>query len=518
MTAPGAPVLELLQISKHFSGTDALMDVNLKIERPMIYGLVGQNGAGKSTLLKILVGDYQPSSGEIRLEGRKVEISNHRHGRALGIGIVYQEFSLLSNLSVAHNIVLGQEPMNGIRIDERRLVADAGGVLTRVHAQSIPLSRKVGDLSLSQRQLVEIAKVLTLRRPRLVIFDEPTAALGQADVENLFEVMRGLRDQGVTVLFVSHRYREVLTICEQVTVLRNGRVVAAMKCKETSLEHLVELTVGQKTETMFKRRSGGAAAGQVVLEAQALNVGARVRGIDMKLRRGEIVGLCGLLGSGQNELARALGGDAADVRGSLIVQGREVQLGSPRQALRFGIGLISESRQDEGLFPDLRVAANISVASLSRLLWSRVLPVLSRRKEERLTSAAATAVDLSAPSLDRLVSLLSGGNQQKSVLARWLMRRCDVLVMIEPTRGVDVGARLEIYREIERLAVGGTAVVVVSTDVPEIIGLADRLLTLSQGRVTAELDPRDVTEREVQLAMQGAGSRSVANEPQGACR
>ena len=512
---PGAPVLELHRISKHFSGTDALVDVTLKIERPMIYGIVGQNGAGKSTLLKILAGDYQASSGEIRLAGAKVEISNQRRALALGIGIVYQEFSLLRNLSVAHNIVLGQEPVNGMRIDERQLLADATVALTRVHARAIPLAQKVGDLTLSERQLVEIAKVLTLRQPRVLIFDEPTAALGHADVENLFEVMGRLRDEGVTILFVSHRYREVLSICEQVTVLRNGRVVAAMSCKETSLEQLVELTVGQKTETMFKRQSRGAGVGEVVLEAKALQVGARVRGVDMNVRRGEIVGLCGLLGSGQNELARALGGDAADVSGKIIFKGQEVLLGSPRQALRLGIAIISESRQDEGLFPDLRVAANISIASLSRVLWSMVVRVLSRRKEKRLTREAAAAVELSAAALERLVSLLSGGNQQKAMLARWMMRRCDVLVMIEPTRGVDVGARLEIYRQIEDLAAGGAAVVVVSTDVPEVMSLADRVLTLYQGRISGELDPQDVTERDVQLAMQGLRGRSVANEPQG---
>jgi ABC-type sugar transport system ATPase subunit len=511
----GAPALELLGISKHFSGTDALVDVTVKIERPMIYGIVGQNGAGKSTLLKILAGDYQPSSGEIRLDGAKLDISNQRHALSLGIGIVYQEFSLLPNLSVAHNIVLGQEPMNRMRIDERQLVSDATRALARAHAQSIPLTRKVADLTLSQRQLVEIAKVLTLRQPRVLIFDEPTAALGQADVENLFEVMGRLKDQGVTILFVSHRYREVLSICEQVSVLRNGRVVAAMNCKETTLEQLVELTVGRKTETTFKRRSRSAGVGEVLLEAEALHVGSRVRGVDMRARRGEILGLCGLLGSGQNELARALGGDAADVSGKLVFKGREVRLGSPRQALKLGIAIMSESRQDEGLFPDLRTAANISIASLRRVLWSTVLRVLSRRKEKSLTKDAAAAVHLSAGALDRLVGLLSGGNQQKALLARWMMRHCDLLVMIEPTRGVDVGARLEIYREIERLASSGTSVVVVSTDVPEVMSLADRVLTFYQGRVTAELHPEDVTEREVQLAMQGNEGGSAAKEPQG---
>lgn len=512
------PVLELLGISKHFSGTDALADVTLRIDRPMVYGIVGQNGAGKSTLLKILAGDYQPTGGEVRLDGQHLDISNQRRALALGIGIVYQEFSLLPNLSVAHNIVLGQEPMNGVRIDERRLLADAGDALARAHAHSIPLTRKVADLTLSQRQLVEIAKVLTLRQPRVLIFDEPTAALGHADVENLFKVIARLRDQGVTILFVSHRYREVLAICEQVSVLRNGRIVASMTCGETSLEHLVELTVGQKTEASFRRQSPSSGDGPVILEVEGLHVGARVRGVDLKVRSGEIVGLCGLLGSGQNELARALGGDAVDVKGRFALRGREVRLSSPRQALRLGIAIMSESRQDEGLFPDLRVSANISVASLWRVLWSRWAPVLSRRKEKTLTRDAATAVHLSADALDRLVSLLSGGNQQKALLARWMMRRCDLLVMIEPTRGVDVGARLEIYRQIERLAAGGTGVVVVSTDVPEVLSLADRVLTLYKGRVSAELVPQDVTERDVLLAMQGGADRTIEDEPQGTYR
>ena len=510
---PNTPVLEMVGISKHFTSTEALVDVTLQIERPMIYGLVGQNGAGKSTLLKILAGDYQPSSGEIRLEGHKVEISSPRRALALGIGIVYQEFSLLPNLSVAHNILLGQEPMNGLRINERRLMDDAGQALARIQAQSIPLTARVGDLPLSQRQLIEIAKVLALRQPRLLIFDEPTAALGQKDVDDLFQVMANLRDQGVTIVFVSHRYREVLEVCERVTVLRNGRVVAELDRPDTSLEHLVEMTVGAKTDTMFKRESRGKEVGDVVLETKGLSVGTRVHGVDLTVHRGEIVGLCGLLGSGQNELARAIGGDAADVSGKILVKGDEVQLRSPRRALALGIALISESRQDEGLFPDMRVAANISISSLQRVLWSPYVRILSRRKERRLTKEAGAAVEIAAAALQRQISVLSGGNQQKALLARWMMRRCEVLIMIEPTRGVDVGARLEIYRQIERLAAGGTAVVVVSTDVPEVMSLAERLITLYRGVVTEEFDPEHATEHQVSLAMQGGAAGPVENQP-----
>ena len=290
-------------MSKYFLGTNALVEVTLKIDRPMICGLIGQNGAGKSTLLKILSGDYKPSAGEIRIDGSKVEILNPRRALHLGIGIVYQEFSLLPNLSVADNISLGQEPTNGFRIDERSIFDEARIALARIQAEAIPLASKVADVSLAQRQIVEIAKVLSLRRPRILIFDEPTAALGRADVERLFRVMESLRDQGVTVIFVSHRYREVLEVCERMIVLRNGRVVAELDRDEASLESLVDLTVGQKTDTVFTRESYSDGTSEVVLEARGLSVGTKVHGVDFTVRRGEVVGVCGLLGSGQNELA-----------------------------------------------------------------------------------------------------------------------------------------------------------------------------------------------------------------------
>ena len=508
-----AAVLRMSGISKRFPGTAALTDVDIEIERPMIYGLVGQNGAGKSTLLKILAGEYRPSAGEIRIADETVDISSSRRAHELGIGIVYQELSLLPNLSVAHNISLGQEPMNGLRVDERRLLREARDALARIGASTINPNTKVGDLPLSERQLVEIAKVLTLRQPRILIFDEPTAALAQTDVQRLFRIMAALRDEGVTIMFVSHRYREVLQVCERITVLRNGRVVATLARDAATLERLVDLTLGQKADTIFERELHGGGAGETLLELSGLNVGRRVQGVDLSLRRGEIVGVCGLLGSGQNEFARAVGGDARDVSGQVVVAGRPVQLRSPRQALRRGIALITENRQEEGLYPDMRVTANISVASLLKIVVSPLVPILSRKRERRLTRSAASSVGIAPNALGRLVRVLSGGNQQKALLARWLMRRCDVLVMIEPTRGVDVGAKLEIYHQIERLAHEGAGVLVVSTDIPEVMGLADRVLTLYEGRVTGEFDPRLVSEQQISLAMQGASAAAIPTEP-----
>jgi ribose transport system ATP-binding protein len=500
-------------VTKRFPGTLALHDVDLTVERGTVHGLVGENGAGKSTLLKILAGDYRPSSGRIEIDGQEVEIATPRQAHELGIGIVYQELSLLPNLSVAHNISLGSEPTNGLAIDEREVVAAARTALARMGVTTIDPAHKVSKIPLAERQLVEIAKVLTLRRPRILIFDEPTAALGQADVERLFRIMESLRAESVGIIFVSHRYREVLTICDRATVLRNGHLVGQVERGETTVEHLVELTLGQKAQAAFHREWRTPEGAEPVLELRDLRVGSRVRGVDLVVCRGEIVGVCGLLGAGQNQLARALAGDAADVEGQVLLNGRESVPKSPRRALRSGLALITENRQDEGLFPDMAVRANITISSLGRVVLAPLLRLIYRPKERRLAAGVAERTGISPRFLSRRVRILSGGNQQKSLLARWLMRRADVLILIEPTRGVDVGAKLEIYRQLEELARNGSGILVVSTDIAETIGLSDRIAVLYEGRVTAVFDSRTAREQEVLLAIQGgvaAGAKPVA--------
>jgi ABC-type sugar transport system ATPase subunit len=475
---------------------------------------VGENGAGKSTLLKILAGDYRPTAGRIEIDGREVDVSTPRRAHELGIGIVYQELSLLANLSVAHNISLGNEPTSTLAIDERRVTETAREVLARMGVSTIDPGQRVGRIPLAERQLVEIAKVLTLRRPRILIFDEPTAALGQADVERLFRIMAALRDEGAAIIFVSHRYREVLRICDRATVLRNGRVVGEVARGETSVEHLVELTLGQKAAAAFHREWRAEGDGEPLLELRGLHVGARVRGVDLTVRRGEIVSVCGLLGSGQDRLARAVAGDARDVSGTVVVAGRERTPRSPRDALGQGIALITENRQEEGLFPELPVRSNISISSLGRVIVAPLLRVIDRRKERRLTGMVARTTGIPQPMLGRRVRVLSGGNQQKSLLARWLLRRADLLLLIEPTRGVDVGAKLEIYRELEQLARGGAGILVVSTDVAEVMALSDRIAVLYHGRLAAVLDPRRASEQDVLLAIQGGRAEDGARAPE----
>ncbi len=490
-------------VTKRFPGTLALDQVSLVVDRGTVHGLIGENGAGKSTLLKILAGDQRPSSGSVAVDGETVDIATPSDAHRLGIGIVYQELSLLSNLSVADNISLGNELNRGWAIDERSMLDLARTTLERMGVTTIDPARKVADLPLAERQLVEIARVLTLRSPRILIFDEPTAALPHHDVERLFRIFGSLRAQGVAIIFVSHRYREVLQVCDRLSVLRNGRVVADLARGEATVERLVELTLGRKAEAAFRREWRTPQAGEILLETRDLNVGLKVASIDLVVRRGEIVGLCGLLGSGQNEVARALCGDEPDVTGTVRLHGRDGAPSSPRRALEGGAGLITESRQDEGLFPEMSVRFNMSIAALARLLWSRLVRIVRAPLERRLTDAAARQAGILPSALARPIRVLSGGNQQKALVARWLLRRCDVLVCIEPTRGVDVGAKLEIYRQLEALARDGAGVVVVSTEIPEIMGLSDRIIVLYRGREVAVLDARTASEQDVLLAMQG---------------
>jgi ABC-type sugar transport system ATPase subunit len=497
-------------ITKRFPGTVALDGVDLDVDGGTIHGLLGENGAGKSTLLKILAGDYRATEGVIEIAGEPAEVDSPRAAREHGIGIVYQELSLLPNLTVAQNISLGFEPSRLGKIESRLVSERAAGALAGIGIAAVDPDRKVAELSLAERQLVEIARVLTIQRPRVIVFDEPTTALNHHDVLRLFTIMSRLRDDGVGVIFVSHRYREVLEICDVSTVLRNGHLVGRVERGDANLERLVELTLGQKGDTVFARGWRAEPGGETVVSARGLSIGSRIQGIDLELRRGEIVGLCGLLGMGQTEVARALIGDGRDLGGSIAIRGVDGVPRSPRQAVRLGAGLIPEDRQAEGLFPDMSVRANISISSLRRILLAPAVHVISWRRERSVVRDVGDRTGIAARVLSRPVRTLSGGNQQKSLLARWLLRRCDLLICIEPTRGVDVGAKLEIYRRLEDLARGGAAVLVVSTDLPEVLGLSDRVLVLYRGTITAELDPQTASEQELLLAMQGGVEGEVS--------
>jgi ABC-type sugar transport system ATPase subunit len=502
--SPPPPALEMRGITKRFPGTVALDGVNLTVKRGEIHGLLGQNGAGKSTLMRILSGDYAATAGSIRIDGELVDIGDPRNALRLGIGIVYQELSLLPNLSVADNLLLGHEPRRGLVIDERTIRRTAQDALEALGIAHIDLDQKVGELPVAEQQLVEIAKVLSLKA-RVLIFDEPTAALNHEDADRLFAAMRRLRADGASIVFISHRYPEVLEICDRCTVLRNGRVAGVVDREHATVERLIEYTVGRTLEHDLTeaRQHSPAADADVLLRVRELSVPGRVSGASFKVKAGQIVGLCGLLGSGQNELARALVGDLRSSEGEIELHGRRVHVTSPRDALRHGIAFISDTRKEEGIFPDLAVRQNITAASLRALRGWRATPLLSSRRERALAREAARQTDVDPNVLGQPISLLSGGNQQKAIIARWLAHSPDVLVCLEPTRGVDVGARLEIYRQLDALAASGRALVVVSTDVEEVLSLCDVIFTLYHGEITAEIPRERANERAVALAMQG---------------
>jgi ABC-type sugar transport system ATPase subunit len=490
--------LEARGLTKRFPGVLALDDVGFHLRRGEIHALVGQNGAGKSTLINVISGMLAPDSGEIRLAGRPVTIASTRNAIELGIATVYQELSLLPNLTVAQNIVLGREPRRHgfLDIGAMRRMCDAA--LARL-GLDIPTNARVGSLSLAERQLVEIAKALA-NRPSVLILDEPTAALGRREAERLFEIVRGLRAEGIAVVYVSHRFSEVLDLCDRATVMRNGRVVTETVLEGWSEARLTEAMVGRRTEIYVatSRNPGG----EPVLEASGLSWQSRVRDISFSVAKGEILVLTGLLGAGQNEIARLVGGDIVADSGRVSLRGRELVIRNPQDAAAAGIGLLTDDRKQEGILPNLSLAANIALPSLDQRRRLGLLvdqPAERREVLERKEQFAVVADSLAAP-----IRTLSGGNQQKALLARWHLADADVFVLIDPTRGVDVAARAEIYRRLDALAAAGKALIVVSADIPEALALADRILVVRDGAIVAETRPGDTDEERLNLLVQGA--------------
>ena len=468
--------------------------------------MIGQNGAGKSTLLKILAGAETLDDGTIRLAGEDVHLSSPADAHRHGIGIVYQDFSLLPNLSVAENISLGREVTRRLRIDGDVARDLARRALSMLMVDDIPVDASVAELTQAQRQLVEIAKVLTLQGSRVLVFDEPTAALSADDATRLFKAIRSLAVEGIAVVFVSHRYREVLELCDQITVLRNGQVVHSGAIDGMTVDLMVELTLGQRAESVFARTWKARDDSQVELSVAGLQTTGLTEPLTFDVRRGEIVALHGSMGSGHAEVARAVCGDTRPDDGEIGVGDQPIFTPRSRTARRrrIGIGIVPDNRMDNALFSELTARANVSVASPWNTRPNRYWPILSARREREQVVAASGKVQVSASVLPRPVRVLSGGNQQKVVFARWLMRDCGVLLLVEPTQGVDVGARIDIYREIETLARSGVACLVVSSDTQEVEAVADRALVFFKGAVVADLRGDSINDRNLLAASQGA--------------
>jgi ribose transport system ATP-binding protein len=490
-------------ISKSFDGVRVLTDVDFEVRRGEVHALAGGNGAGKSTLMKILQGVYSLDAGEIEIDGRPVQLSSIQDARAAGIGMVFQEFSLVPTLTVAQNISLGVEPLGraGL-IRDREAVRQARAVFAEMEVDVDPRA-VVGDLGTAYWQLTEIAKALS-QQARVLIMDEPTASLAKHEADALFELVGRLTQRGISVVYISHRMEEVYRIADRITILRDGRRLLTKPLTEVSPEEIVQGIVGKEIEGQmsYLQRNAYGDVGEPVLELRDVTAGPRVQGISFQVARGEIVGLAGLMGSGRTELARVLFGIDPIRGGSIVVRGVELRLQGPQDAIRAGIALIPEDRRAQGLILDHSVRENLTLPLLGRM---RRGPLLDDRKGRALARGLIERFRVKVADPDRPVRRLSGGNQQKVVIAKWLGTDPQILVMDEPTAGVDIGTKNEILAAIRSLADQGMAVLMISSEYPELLAVSDRVVVLRDGRVHRQLDRAEIPdENHLQLVVQGA--------------
>jgi ribose transport system ATP-binding protein len=493
-------LISVENVSKTFPGVRALSGVRFELMPGEVHALMGENGAGKSTLMKILAGVYVRDSGTILYEGRPVDFASPREAQAAGVGIIHQELQLMNHLTVAQNIFIGREPKRafGLLLDEDRLNAQATAILDHMSLALDPRT-VVGGLTVAKQQMVEIAKALSFNS-RVLIMDEPTAALNNAEIAELFKMIRELKARGVGVVYISHKMDELKQISDRVTVLRDGEYVGTVPTAATSIDTIISMMVGRKL-TDAPREAAAAARSGIALEVTNLNCGPLVRNVSFTLRRGEILGFAGLMGAGRTEVARAVFGADRAQSGEIVVLGKRASIRSPKHAVKAGIGYLSEDRKRYGLAVGMDVASNVVMADLARYLSFSVF--LKRRQIRDTVTRFIRLLDIRTPSAAQEVRLLSGGNQQKIVVAKWLARDCDILFFDEPTRGIDVGAKAEIYKLLRGLAVQGKAIVMISSELPEILRMSDRIVVMCEGRITGELSARDASqERIMQLATQ----------------
>ncbi|MEA4897451.1 sugar ABC transporter ATP-binding protein [Bacillota bacterium Meth-B3] len=474
------PLLDMRGISKAFPGVQALNKVSLSAYAGQVLALVGENGAGKSTLMKVLSGVHRMDAGEILLGGAKVDIDSPLTAQRMGISIIYQELNLLGNMDVAENIFVGRELKKGLFVDKARQHEEARALLREV-GLTLDTATPVRLLSTAQKQMIEVAKALS-QGARLIIMDEPTSSLTESETETLFEIIRRLKERSVAVIFISHRMNEIFEISDEIAVMCDGEMVGRLKTGEVSEHEVISLMVGREVKDLFVKES--AEIGEVVLDVRALSTGALLKDISFTLRAGEILGFAGLVGAGRSEVMRALFGVDRRASGDIYVRGEKADIKSTEDALAYGLALLPEDRKEQGLILGMTVKQNISLAALRKVAagW-----FIRNRAEHQLADRYVESLRIKTPGTAQRVLNLSGGNQQKVVLAKWLATGPTILILDEPTRGIDVGAKKEIHALMSALARQGVAIIMISSELPEILGMSDRIVVMHEGRIKGEL-------------------------------
>jgi ribose transport system ATP-binding protein len=501
------PILQMQHVSKTFPGVKALQDVQLTVYPGEVHALMGENGAGKSTLMKILSGAYTPDPGaEIRIDGQPVHITGPLSAKAHGIAIIYQELALSPNLTVAENIYLGREAHRGPAVDRAGMAAGCAEILQSLGATFGPRTI-VGDLSIAEQQMVEVARAVH-QKSRILVMDEPTTALSNRETERLFEVIRRLKSEGLAIIYISHRMAEVYELSERVSVLRDGTYVGTLDRHEVAPEAIVRMMVGRDLSSFYKKEHRPAGARTPVLEVADMADGHRVRRAGFTLHAGEVLGLAGLVGAGRTELARLIYGAEPRTAGTVKLLGKPVEFATPGEAIDAGVVYLTEDRKAQGLFLDMSVGGNINLGVIGR--DAKLGGWLDRARARARSLNAIKALNIRVPGPEITAGALSGGNQQKVLLSRLLETEPKVLILDEPTRGVDIGAKSEIYRIIDELAQRGAAVLVISSDLPEVVGIADRVVVMREGITTGEVAGHDITEESIMALATGVAIEKVA--------
>ncbi|MGX9133315.1 sugar ABC transporter ATP-binding protein [Rummeliibacillus sp. JY-2-4R] len=485
-------MIEMTGIDKAFNGNVVLKDVQFSLLDGEIHALMGENGAGKSTLMKILTGIYGRDAGVIKVDGKEVDFKSPKEAEAMGIAVIHQELNILPDLTVAQNLFLGNEQTFGKSgiLKTKKMNAEASRILSQL-GLDIDVKTSAGNLSVGKQQIIEIAKAIETHA-KVIIMDEPTAALTDREIETLFKTIRKLQSQGVSFVYISHRMEEIFAICDRITILRDGQYVGVRVIKETNFDEIVKMMVGRELGDRFPDRN--AVIGDVKLEVKGLTRNGYCEDINFKLRKGEVLAIAGLMGAGRTEVAQALFGYRKMNKGELFIDGQKVKISNPLQAKRLGIAYVTEDRKSEGLVVDFSIKDNIMLTNLDK---ASNMGIINGAKEISFVENLMKKLGVRSSGANQRAKSLSGGNQQKVVIAKWLGNEPKILILDEPTRGVDIGAKKEIYQIINNLAEQGVAILMISSELPEVIGMADRVLVMHEGKITGEVKKEEMTQEKI---------------------